>query len=215
MRHAVLAIAILALAACGEKTPPEGQADSGLAAAFPNLTQASFRADATITDPEGKAMPVVMIRSGDKMRIELQSGAEQQIIIVNPEINQSIIIAQHGGQRMAMTVASSDIPNAADEWQSELASSATRTGVCSGAGESGAEWTANDQEGGPKTACVTDDGIILKATENGVTTWETTRVQRGAQAAELFLVPEGVQVMDLGSMLSPEMIDQMKAQMGQ
>ncbi len=84
-----------------------------------------------------------------------------------------------------------------------------------GRGESGVEWTANDQDGGPKTACVTNDGIILKATENGVTTWETSRVQRGAQAADLFLVPEGVQVMDLGSMLSPEMIDQMKAQMGQ
>ncbi len=213
MRYAAVAIAVLALAACGEEAPGEAPS-AGLADAFPNLSQASFRAEATTTY-DGKSTPVVMIRSGNKMRIEFASGEGQQIIIVDPDANQSIIIGDMGGQRMAMTVPSSEIPDAATAWQNELASSATRTGTCSVAGENGAEWTSNDQTEGVKTACVTDDGIILRATEAGTTTWETTRVSRGAQAAELFQVPAGVQVVDMSQMISPDMLEKMKTQMGQ
>lgn len=217
MRHAVLAIAVLALAACGDNSAPAGgdAPDAGLAAVFPNLSQANYRAEATLTDTDGKTTPIVMIRSGAKVRMEFNSGEGNQVVILNPETNQSIIVTEQGGRRMAMTVPVSEIPDAATAWQNELAAEATRTGTCSAAGESGAEWTSNDQAEGPKTACVTDDGIILQATENGRTTWQTNSVTRGAQAAELFQAPPGVQVMDLGQMISPEMLEQMKTQFGQ
>jgi hypothetical protein len=90
--------------------------------------------------------------------------------------------------------------NPADAWQGELAQDATRTGTCSVAGETGDEWTKTTETEGTDTVCVTNDGIILRATDDGRVVWETTSVQRGAQAANLFTLPEGVQVMDLGNM---------------
>ncbi len=51
-----------------------------------------------------------------------------------------------------------------------------------------------------RTACVTNDGIILEAKEGDRITWQTTSVQRGPQAAELFTVPAGVQVIDMADM---------------
>jgi hypothetical protein len=47
---------------------------------------------------------------------------------------------------------------------------------------------------------VTDDGIILRATDDERVVWETTSVQRGPQSADLFVLPPGTQVMDLGNM---------------
>jgi len=67
------------------------------------------------------------------------------------------------------------------------------------AGENGAEWT-REENGAPQTACVTSDGIILRATEGGQTVWETTSVQRGPQSADLFTLPAGVQVIDLNNL---------------
>jgi hypothetical protein len=40
----------------------------------------------------------------------------------------------------------------------------------------------------------------LKTTESGVATFEATLLQRGPQGAENFVLPEGVQVMNLGNM---------------
>src|SRR5690606_713728 len=88
----------------------------------------------------------------------------------------------------------------AGEWQGEVSRQATQTGSCSVAGQTGAEWTRTTDADGTDTVCVTNDGIILRATDDGRVVWETTRVQRGAQNAALFTVPEGVEVMDLGNL---------------
>jgi hypothetical protein len=95
---------------------------------------------------------------------------------------------------------SQGLQNPIDEWQGDLAQNATRTGTCTVAGETGAEWTKTTPEDGTDTVCVTEDGIILRATDDGRVAWETTSVQRGAQSAELFTLPEGVEAMDLGNM---------------
>ncbi len=50
---------------------------------------------------------------------------------------------------------------------------------------------------------MTNDGIILRAQEGDRLTWEATRVQRGPQSDDLFVLPPGVQVMDLGAMMGP------------
>lgn len=112
------------------------------------------------------------------------------------------MIGSHNGRQMAVraTGLGETIRNPLEEWQGEVAQSSTRTGDCSVAGENGAEWTKTTPEDGTDTVCVTQDGVILRATDDGRVVWETTKVERGAQSAELFTLPEGVQVVDLGNM---------------
>lgn len=216
MRLAATALlATLALAACNPSAP---SAPPTLAEAFPDLFQTSYRAEAVITEPNsGQTTPIVMIRDGRKMRIEM-GGAGGQTIVVNPETEETFVIASQGGRQMAMRMDGGQVPDVAQTWSRELATNATRSGTCSVAGETGAEWTVTPSDGGAaKTSCVTSDGVILRATDGGVTTWEATSVQRGPQSAELFALPAGVQVMDLGNMgqAANDAIARAKAQMNQ
>lgn len=215
MRFVAFALAsACALAACNQNAPGSG-------GAFPDLSSASYRAEATVQGPDGQSMPVVMIRSGNKVRMEMTSPMGQMAMVNNADAGESFVLVTNGGETTAMQISAIDYENPADQWGGDMASGATRTGTCSVAGETGAEWT-RDNNGEPNTACVTNDGIILRATENGRTTWETTSVQRGAQSADLFVLPAGVQVMDMSAMagaaasaaagggVTPELCDQMR-----
>ncbi len=191
MRSAALVLVFAcALAACNPSAPGGGSA-------FPDLTRASYRAEANVQGPDG-AMPVVMIRSGNKMRMELTNADGQMAIVNNADTGDSFVLMTSDGRTTAMQMSAIDYENPADEWNADMTATARRTGSCSAAGESGAEWT-RDVGGETSTACVTDDGIILRATEDGHTTWETTRIQRGPQSADLFVLPPGVQVMDMSA----------------
>ncbi len=198
MRIAALAlVSACALAACNPSAP-SNTADNGGGGLFPNLTAASYRAEATLTNEDGRTMAIVMIRDGEKVRMEMGPST----LITNGESGESYIVSTQDGRTMAIraTGMGDQISNPTEEWQGELSQSATRTGSCSVAGENGAEWTKTTAEDGTDTVCVTDDGIILRATDDGRTVWETTSVQRGSQAASLFELPPGVEVMDLGNM---------------
>jgi len=189
MRFAALAlVTACALAACNPSGPSGGDA-------FPDLNGASYRAEATIQGPDGQAMPLVMIRSGNKVRVEMDGPMGQMAMINNAESGDNFVLITNDGRTTAMQMSDIDYENPADKWGGDMAANATRTGSCSVAGESGAEWTREQN-----TVCVTNDGIILRATEDGRTTWETTSVQRGAQSADLFVLPAGVQVMDMSAM---------------
>lgn len=197
MRIAALALAA-AVAACNPSAP-SGQADGG-GGLFPDLTRTAYRADASITH-EGASTPVVMIRDGRKMRMEINAPQGASTIITNGDSGESFILSNAGGQMMAIRATGAEqVSNPTEEWQGDLAQNATRTGTCSVAGENGAEWTKTTEADGTDTVCVTDDGIILRATDDGRVVWETTRVQRGPQDAALFELPPGVQVMDLGNL---------------
>ena len=192
MRFAVFVLAsACVVAACNPGAPGGG-------AAFPNLAQASYRAEATALGPDGNATPVVMIRSGNKMRMEMASPEGQMAMVNNGDTGESFVLMTNDGQTTAMSMSALDYRNPADAWNAEMASTATRIGACAAAGETGSEWT-READGGTTTACVTDDGIILRATDDGETTWETTSVQRGPQSADLFVLPAGVQVMDMSA----------------
>jgi hypothetical protein len=197
MRALVVIGAAALLAACGQNEGPGQAADTG---AFPDLGAASYRLEATIQHDNG-ALPVVMLRDGRKLRMEMSTPEGVSTIITNGETGESFIITQMGGQTMAMRAPASggNFEDPTADWQADLAGRATRTGSCSVAGQSGAEWTQTE-EGVARTACVTNDGIILRATEDGRTVWETTSVQRGPQPADRFVLPPGVRVMDLGNM---------------
>lgn len=198
---ALVLTAALSLAACGRSAPAgeSAQTEAPGGGAFPDLAQASYRAEATITDDDGRTAPMVMIRSAGKLRMEVSAPEGNAIIITNAADGEGIIISSMGGRQVAMRMTDADqFKDPAEDWSSELAANATRTGSCSVAGETGAEWTRSGEKG-EQTACVTSDGIILRAGAAGRTTWETTRVERGPQDAALFEVPPGVQVLDLNN----------------
>jgi hypothetical protein len=200
MRGGVLAvIAACALAACGQSAEQQS-ADAG-GGLFPDLTRTAYRAEATISNRDGEAMPIVMIRDGRKSRVEVTSGEGAFTMITNGDTGENLVLTTQDGRTMAIRSngGSEGFTDPADAWQGELSENATRTGTCSVAGENGAEWTKTTAEDGTDTVCVTEDGIILKATDDGRVVWETTSVQRGAQSADLFVLPEGVQAIDAGN----------------
>ena len=191
----------LTLAACGQSGAP-GQSANPLEAAFPNIFQTAYRAEGVFNNGEGQSGQVAMIRSGRNHRMEFANNGENVAIITNIDAQEAYILTTMGGRQMAMRM-----PLTAEQAQDPFAdwtegTNATQVGPCAVAGEVGVEWSLPAEEGqaGPETACVSGDGIILKATQNGQTTWEMTSVQRGPQSAALFTIPDGVQVMDMGAM---------------
>jgi hypothetical protein len=190
---AVALISACVLAACNPSAPSGG----GL---FPDLTSANYRAEATIHGDDGQTLPVVMIRSGNKVRMEMNAEQGAMVVVNNADTQENFVLMTRDGQTYAMQADPSNYDNPIDNWNAEYAETATRTGNCSVAGENGAEWTRT-VENEPHVACVTEDGIILRATEGERVVWETTSVQRGQQDAALFTIPEGVQTMDLGAIM--------------
>jgi hypothetical protein len=83
-------------------------------------------------------------------------------------------------------------------WAALGAENARSTGNCEVAGESGHEWTPRQAPapGVERTACITDDGIVLRVSESGRTLWEATSLQRGDQDDALFGVPSNYQLID-------------------
>jgi len=208
MRAVALALlSAAALAACNPSAPGGGGGEEGGAASsqadsdvFPNLANASYRAEATITDDNGRSMPIVMIRSGGMQRMEMSTSEGQSTVITNGETGEAFMITTAAGQTMAMRMSGmNQVSNPADAWSGELAATAVPGGPCTAAGVTGREWN-RVENGVAKAACVTGDGILLRATDGDRTVWETTRVERGPQSADLFVLPEGVRVVDLGNM---------------
>lgn len=83
-------------------------------------------------------------------------------------------------------------------WQALTEKNARSPGTCSVAGENGRYWTPRSSEAGqvPRTACITDDGIVLEIQENGAALWQATKVERGALDSGLFGIPAGYAIID-------------------
>lgn len=100
---------------------------------------------------------------------------------------------------VAVRIEDADAPQPLETaWAALGAENARSTGRCEVAGESGREWTPREAPapGVERTACITDDGIVLRVSESGRTLWEATSLQRGDQDAALFGVPPGYQLID-------------------
>lgn len=217
-----IALAALSLAACNQaKTQaPNAPANAQSSAAssggglFPDLFAASYRLEATAMH-DGKTTPMVMIRSGRKMRMEMQSEQGPVIMILDPDTQQSIMIMNQGGRQMAIRTSNTPVEDINARIRTEMAAKAHRTGSCTVANEHGQQWEHVDDGGAnPSVVCITDDGIPLRATENGATTWEATSLQRGPQSADNFRAPPGVRVMDLGAGASAAMAAAMNHKTG-
>ncbi len=212
MRIAAVALmAAIMVSGCGQGAPNTG--GGGVSNVFPNLFQTAYRAEANILNPQtGELSPIVMVRDGQKMRMEINSPEGQMVIISNGDTGESLIISQAEGRQFAMRQTDAGVDAPEDAWGAEIAANATFAGPCVHIGETGAEWRRTDEQGENAT-CVTGDGIILWSSVNGARTWEATSIARGPQPAELFAAPPGVQVMDLGNM--SDMIDRARANAGQ
>lgn len=100
---------------------------------------------------------------------------------------------------VAVRIEDSDAPQALETaWAALGSDNARSTGRCEVAGESGHEWTPRQAPapGVERTACITEDGIVLRVRENERVLWEATSLQRGEQDAALFGVPPGYQLID-------------------
>lgn len=182
MRISVAAIALLTLAACGQPSSTTTAASS----AAPTNT-ASYRAEATVHDDDGGAQQLVMYVDGGKTRFEVGD----QVMVVNNETGEGFATVEMGGRQVPMALpqgAVQAIPGS--NWLNLAGMQMTRTGVCSALGEQGSEWSKTE-DGDTDTGCISNDGILLKATSNGRVTWETTSIARGPQPAALFATPEG------------------------
>lgn len=204
MRTKIMTLAaVLALGACNPGGSSSESADSAATASgvFPNLTAAAYRLEANVHSENGETTPIVMVRDGQKSRIEFSTTQGSSALISDGATGESLMLMTARGQTIAMRANTSGVPDFQDptiSWQGDMARTATQTGPCTAAGQDGAEWSRTEN-GVVKTACVTSDGIFLGATDGGRTVWETTSVTRGAQPADQFTLPPGVQVMDMGN----------------
>ena len=99
---------------------------------------------------------------------------------------------------VAVRIEDADAPQPLETaWAALGANNARSVGDCEVAGERGHEWAPREETSGvERVACITNDGIVLKVTENGQTLWEATSLQRGEQDAALFGVPAGYKLID-------------------
>ncbi|MBY0564942.1 MAG: hypothetical protein K2P58_12240 [Hyphomonadaceae bacterium] len=195
-RFALILGSIAILAACSPSAPTAEAPAAG--AAFPDLGQAAYRAEGRIMR-EGQSVPIVMIRDGANFRMEISIDQGQTVIIRNGQTGESYSIVNAAGRTMALRMSNDAISDPNAGWDAADTATMTNTGNCSGAGLSGTEWTRTDADGAVSTGCVTQNGILLRATKNGETVWETTSVQAGPQSPDLFQLPPGVQVMDMNN----------------
>lgn len=99
---------------------------------------------------------------------------------------------------VAVRIQDTDAPQPLEAaWAALGADNARRIGACEVAGESGNDWSPRAESAGvERVACITEDGIVLRISESGRVLWEATSLQRGEQAAALFGVPAGYQLID-------------------
>lgn len=99
---------------------------------------------------------------------------------------------------MAVRLADADAPQPMETvWAALGEENARRVGRCEVAGEDGNEWEPRGAATGvERTACITDDGIVLRVRENDIVLWEASALERGQQDANLFGVPSNYQIID-------------------
>ncbi|MFZ2031095.1 MAG: hypothetical protein WAU68_12350 [Vitreimonas sp.] len=208
---ALICVSILALAACSPSAPSGGSSGTAATPAsggasgggFPQGGSVSFRQTATIV-MGGSSIPEVIYHDGGKMRTEMNGPSGQMISIVNSDTHEAFNIMHVAGRTMATRTDLSQVQTHAsttvdiDALRAQMQSRAHRLGDCSAAGEHGGEWSIDAPEGvatasGPRTMCVTNDGIMIQMKANGNLVFDTQSLQRGPQDASLFQLPPGVQ----------------------
>jgi hypothetical protein len=192
-----LAVFAFALAACvGD--PPDAPAPAPADELVnPPLFQAAYRVDAQMFPEDGgQGLPLVMVRDGARTRMEITTPASGRVVIITAG-GDSFVIRETLGQYDVIRIPPEAAPQAPDVAWSGAGVRARRTGDCRVADENGTLYESTDAAAGQRgVACITADGVMLEAYENGRLVWRASRVLRGPQDPEQFALPAGAAVLD-------------------
>ncbi len=199
-------------------------AGCGAGATYPTFGNTAYRLEGQTTSAQGGApVPTVIYRDGPMVRIETslpQRGAAT--IVFDQATNAAYVLtpaampatpasapatgaatpaapaAEVAQTGVAVRIADTDLPELPEApWAALGADGAQSTGACTVGGESGHRWQPKSDTGAaPRTACITEDGIVLDVRQGEAVLFEATNVQRGVQDPSLFGVPPNYQVVD-------------------
>jgi hypothetical protein len=191
--------------------PGAGSAAKGLAAAAAAGVYSEFRLINESASAAEKKVPMdgKIYRSGQNVRMEFNDAERGPVVIITTE-KETILIATEDGKQTAIKVPFQglgqmigvEMPDfSKGEWLATADSKkSTQIGPCSAAGEAGTLYRVAE-DGRNSEACVSQDGVLLESKENGTVVWQTTKVVRGPQPAEMFTVPAGMEVIDMEAMM--------------
>lgn len=145
-----------------------------------------FVTEGTMTSGKG-SNPATMRHSGGKMRFDTEAQGHPAAVYIDIATRTVTVVSERMGQKIAMKVD----PERAGEAMNFLDRDARRVGEARIAGESCDEFEFEGGKGHMVRACVTRDGISLRARDvsRNRVLWEAKRVTRGPQGADLFVVP--------------------------
>ncbi len=187
-------------------------ASCGLGLSYPDFSAKQYRLEGRRALPGYDVSgPATFYRDGERLRYEgVLEDRGISTVIYDPARNAAFLLdsasssrrRQFAGappQRLAVRLDTGAIPQPLEMTWAALGEDNVRAiGRCRVAGERGGLWRprrpiAEDIE---RTACITRDGIVLRLTENNVTLFEATSLERGAQPLSLFEIPEAYRIVD-------------------
>ena len=149
-----------------------------------------------------QGLATVMRHKSGKMRVDVDNMGMKGFLLMQRGSNTATMVMEPSpGTKMAMEI---DLTQAAaanagpmDMWNMK----GERIGTDRILGES-CDWWQAEHAGRKSKACVTPDGIPLKAVDaqTNQAIWEVVRVERRAQDAALFVVPADAQRMQMPNM---------------
>ncbi len=193
MRRFAFALAMV-LAACGDPPSPVGPTDELVT---PPLFQAAYRVDAEMFPESGGAgLPLVMVRDGDRTRMEITTPESGRVVVISAA-GESYLIRELLGLYDVIRIAPGAAPQPPDVAWTAPGVRVRRTGDCRVASETGGMFESTDPVTGQRgVACISSDGVMLEARENGRLVWRASRVLRGPQDPAQFTPPPGAAILD-------------------
>jgi hypothetical protein len=159
----------------------------------------------------GKTTDVLIAASGVKQRMAFPPGSgiggaqgQWSQIIVNENSGENMLMwpEGEGAPKIATKMSKSDLGAMASAFGADPAEQAraVKTGSDKIAGENCGiyEIAKSGDDATPGSACVTRDGILLRAVSGGQTVMQAKSIERGRQDPQQFAPPEGYEVVDMG-----------------
>jgi hypothetical protein len=151
---------------------------------------------------QAQCMTTVMRHKNGKMRVDVdQMGMKGFMLMERGGKTGTVVMEPQPGMKMAMEIdlnqASAANAGPMDMWNMK----GERIGTDRIMGES-CDWWQAEHNGKKSKACVTPDGIPLKAVDaqTNAPLWEVVRLERRTQDAALFVVPADAQKMQMPNM---------------
>jgi hypothetical protein len=164
-----------------------------------------FMLEGKIVSPQAgqaQGMTTVMRHKNGKMRVDVdQMGMNGFMLMERGGKTGTVVMEPQPGMKMAMEIdlnqASAANAGPMDMWNMK----GERIGTDRIMGES-CDWWQAEHNGKKSKACVTPDGIPLKAVDaqTNAPLWEVVRLERRTQDAALFVVPADAQKMQMPNM---------------